>query len=325
MAYRIYQFDGLTITDITKLHEGGSNDIGSGDALTSFAQLPGRGFFDNYGAGDSPQGIRPITRNCVLWGDTEAELITNLKAIRGKIGRRGRLTVQFDDGSLWRQWARLQKVHTPRPQEAKGNFLPCNLTWVSAAQMWYGIVQSGDTWSVGDDSFYLGDGAVSLGMNDYTYALAPGTDTLTATLPNNGNTFVRNMSITLQTDSLCNSLTLHESNRGQTLIWTNPALTGAFTLTIDTGSKSCHVRMDSEGVAIGTIQIRGASILVSTGAVHGLATGDSAEITGTTLYDGVYHDITVINTSLFSASLPSLFPDDAYELLTIGTVYPLVD
>lgn len=321
MAYRIAQFGDLVITDITSLPENGSNDMGSGDALTSFSQLPGGGFFDNYGAADSPQGIRPIVRNCLLWGDTAEELVENLKAIRAKIGTRNVLTIEFDTGERWWQWARLQQVQMPRPQSAKGSFLPCNLKWVTASQQWYGLVQSGDSWAIGDDSFYLGDGAVTLGMNDYSFDLDFPNDDITVTLPNGGNTFVRNMRIAVAGDSNLLYIEIDCAQTGSRLSWSNFSPPDQWTLTIDTGAKSCLLREDSGGKTISTISVLGSKVVLSTSSVHGLSEGDSVEILGTNSFDGIYHDIHVEHSQAFHFSInPELF---LRENETTGTVYPV--
>lgn len=319
--YRIYMFDGLILPEL--IDEGGGNDIGTGDAMTSFTQLPGGGFFDNYGAGDSPQNIRPITRNCVLFGATTDELYANFTALRGKIGKRGRLTVAFDNGQMWWQWARLQKVSTPRNLEARVKVLKCGLTFTSASQQWYGLVESGDTWSVGDESFYLGDGSAALGMNEYSFDIGPGSVGISPTLVHAGNTFARNLQIAMITDQSMSNLTV-SSEQGQTIAWNNPGLTGAFTLLIDTGAKSCYARMDSLVSPIFQVRGVGATVLVQTSAAHGLATGDSVEISGTEAFNGIHHDVTVVNTTIFTYPIVEN-PDIAYAIELTGNVSPLVN
>jgi len=253
---------------------------------------------------------------------SDAERVATLKALRGKIGRRGRLTIEFDTGELWWQWARLRSVQTPRGEEAKA-ILPVTLRWETASQQWYGIVESGDSWVVGDESFYLGDGSASLGMNDYSYEIAAGSTLISPTLAHGGNTFARNMHIQLQTDEAMTSMTI-ESGQGQSISWANPGLSGAFTLTIDTGAKACFARMDNEGVAILQARGQGADVLVQTTSAHGLATGDSVEISGTTAYNGVHHDITVVGAALFTYPIAENIANQ-FALETTGMVYPIVD
>jgi hypothetical protein len=290
-------FDGLILPEY--LPQGGSNDIGSGDALTSFNQLPGGGFFDNYGSRVSPQNIRPITRNCLIWGDTADEMYEKFNAIRGKIGKRGKLSVMFDNGQIWWQWARLQRVHNPRPLEAKGNWLPCTLTFITASQQWYGVIESGSAWEVGDETFYLGDGTAELGMQDHTFDLDWPSGTLQETLTTAGSTYVRNMRIEVALDENVDDVTIQFGATGHKLEWVNPGISGGWTLIIDSGEKSCRVRHDTTTGNISFIRNRGARVYITTVSDHGWATGASVEIAGTEDFDGVYHNIVVTDTTEF--------------------------
>ena len=320
--YRIHMFDGLILPEY--LPSGGSNDIGSGDALTSFNQLPGGGFFDNYGERISPQNIRPITRNCVIWGDTADELYTKFNALRGKIGKRGRLSVRFDNGEIWWQWARLQRVHNPRPIDAKANWLPCGLTFVTAAQQWYGLVETADGWYVGDESFYLGDGSAELGMDGHTFDLDFPTGSLDVALVNEGSTHVRNMRIELQLDENITTVTIVNQTSGSYMQWTNPGIAGGWTLILDTGEKSCRVRHGTTGMALSAIINRGGRVYVHTVDPHGLSTGDSIEIAGTEDFDGEYHNI--ISTGSSTVYYEKL-PESEAQLVEVSTgeVYLLED
>jgi hypothetical protein len=296
--YKIYMFDGLILPEY--LPEGGSNDIGSGDALTSFSQLPGGGFVDNYGQRVSPQNIRPITRECVLWADTADELYEKFNAVRGKIGKRGKLTVMFDNGQMWWQWARLQRVHMPRSMDAKANWLTCGLTFITASQNWYGLVQTAEGWEVGDDTFYLGDGSAALGMQDHVFNVGFPAGGYADFLTTEGSTYVRNMRVEMQLDQNIAALNLQILNMGHRIVWTNPSITGGWTLIMDTGEKSCRVRHDTSAKAIASVSNYGATMYVVTTTAHGRSTGDSVEIAGSTNYSGVYHNIVVVNALVFT-------------------------
>ena len=317
-------FDGLILPEY--LPQGGSNDIGSGDALTSFNQLPGGGFFDNYGSRVSPQNIRPITRNCLIWGDTADEMYEKFNAIRGKIGKRGKLSVMFDNGQIWWQWARLQRVHNPRPLEAKGNWLPCTLTFVTASQQWYGVIELGAGWEVGDETFHLGDGTAELGMEGHAFDLdfpSP-ISTLTTTLTTGGSTFVRNMRIEMQADENLSYVQVWFGATGHLVTWVNPGILGGWTLLLDTGEKSCRVRRDNEGKSLVQLNNYGSQLLAVTTDPHLLTTGDSIELAGTEYSDGVYHNIVVGSTTQFTmAKLPELLAPR--QEIGVGTVYPLED
>ena len=323
MPYRVRQFDGLLTPEFVD-RNAPANDMGTGDALTSFTQLPGGGYFDNYGEADSPQGIRPITRNCLIMGDTAEDRATILKAWRGKIGRRGPLTIEFDTGELWWQFARLKRCATPRREQDKA-VSPILLMWETVDQFWNGISQSGDSWSVGDESFYLGDGTVGVGMNDYLYDLDSVTDTINVTLPNEGNTYVSNLYIELTTDSAMGYFEISNATTGHYMLWVDPGtISGQFSLLLDMGSKSCLVRHDSLGVGISALVGRGPYLQITTDDPHGLIDGDSCEISGTTIYDGVYHDIEKMSDTTLEVTLP----DGVYlggEIADVGNVYPVID
>jgi hypothetical protein len=198
--YRIFAFDGIEIPDYDADH-----NMGTGAALTSFQQLP-NGFFDNYGTADSPQGIRPIVARGRILHDTAAEMRTTLDALRKKIGKRGKLTVQFDDGSLRWQWARLVDVDIPADKQFRlmSDF---TLTWITASQIWYGVVTTSDEWTWGDLAWTFGDGTAEIGESGYSTTLTATGATGTAppsggtsqsfTLSNGGNKTATNISITV--------------------------------------------------------------------------------------------------------------------------------
>lgn len=241
MGYTIFQFDGVTLP--TYQLDGDTQDMGTGEALTSFMQLPSRGFYDNYGSTRSPQGVRPITKTCVLWGATSAALDTALDALRAKIGVRGKLTISMDNGDYRWQWARLVRVSTPRTSEAKGGFLPCELSFISAAQHWYGIIIGVSGWTWGDSTWVFGDGTVEFGEEGTSQTLSATGATFSGTtrtgdgttqvldaddnMTNDGNIDVTNMIITVTAGT--NTITDIQwvnSTSGYTWIYTDDITTG---------------------------------------------------------------------------------------------------
>jgi len=235
----------------------------------------------------------------LIWGDTADAMYEKFNAIRGKIGKRGKLSVMFDSGQIWWQWARLQRVHNPRPLEAKGNWLPCTLTFVTASQQWYGLIESGLAWEVGDESMYLGDGTAELGMQDHSFDLGWPSGSLNTTLITAGSTYVRNMRVEVVGDENIEEITLHFDATGHRIEWENPGISGGWTLMIDTGEKSCRVRHDSEAVNITSVDNYGARVYVATSTPHSLVTGESVEIAGTENFNGTYHNIVVTTTTQF--------------------------
>lgn len=253
MSYFIYAFDGLELSSYAQLND--EQNMGTGQALTSFIQVPGGGFYDNYGSNRSPQGIRPITKNMVLVGDTSAALLTALDAMRAKLGVRGKLTVQYDDGSLRWQWARLTSANTPRTRYAVGNLLPCELTFITASQIWYGVVVTDPQWSWGDLSWTFGDGTVELGESGTSTTMTAtgatgsppaGGTTQDIVLANNGNRDVINLIIhaTAAGGSTFAGITFTNTTNGYVCYYEGTINTTK-TLRIDTGAMT--VRHNNSG------------------------------------------------------------------------------
>ena len=193
MPYSIRQFGTLVLTEYKE--SGQSDNLGTGAALTSWQQLPNGTFFDNYyGVERRPQGIRPLTKEGVLFGETAESIESQIDAIRAYIGVRDRLTVQFRSGVLRWQWAVLKEVNTAA-ELGRALTVPIQLTFETAAQHWYEIVQ-GIGWIVGDLSMHLGDGTGELGQQSYTYVLNSA-GTMTFTLPHAGNIPATNIKATI--------------------------------------------------------------------------------------------------------------------------------
>ncbi len=237
MAYVIYQFDGLVVP--TAIQGGDEQNMGTGEALSSFQQLPGGGFYDNYGTAKSPQGIRPITKSGIIHATTAALLVAELDALRVKLGVRGKLTIRMDDGSLRWQWARLTTANLPRPAEAAGLWLPFDLQWVTAAQVWYGIVASPSEWVWGDGSWIWGDGTVEFGANGTEETLtATGATTQALTLNNGGNINATNVQVTVTAGTATiTAITWANATSGYSWTWTGTVAVGE-ALVIDSGSMS---------------------------------------------------------------------------------------
>lgn len=204
MSYRISAFDALELPHLRTLEQ--EHDMGTGAALTSFQQLPNGTFYDNYGSAKSPQGIRPLILQGWLVEETEAALRTALDALRKKLGVRGKLTVHFEDDRLRWQWARLVDVETPS-RTAHLRSCPVELTFQTAAQHWYEIVNSPAEWTVGDGTWVLGDGTAELGENGTQVTLtatgatgtAPpaGGTTQAVAITHNGNIDATNLVFTI--------------------------------------------------------------------------------------------------------------------------------
>lgn len=203
---KIRQFGEMLIPQKKEFGASQEDNLGTGRALTSWQQLPDGTFFDNYyGVERRPQGVRPVTKEGVLYAETAAEIEVAIDEMRAYIGVMDKLTVQMRSGDLRWQWAVLKEVDTPAPS-GRPTAVPLQLTWETAAQYWFGLVNSGDGWSVGDDTFSLGDGTAELGQNSYTYTLTVdgGATAQVIELTHNGNIPATNLvvRVTAGTDDI---------------------------------------------------------------------------------------------------------------------------
>lgn len=249
MAYRIYNFDGLSLSEYHQ--DGDTQNMGTGDALTKFQQLPNGTFYDFYGSNKSPQGIRPIQKRCVLFADTSALLKTAMDNVRAKLGVRGKLTIQYDDDTLRWQWARLKTADMEEEWNAGVTINPCYMEWVTAAQHWYEIINSPVEWTVGDSTWVLGDGTAELGENGTSTTLtatgatgtAPpaGGTTQSIALQHGGNIPATNMvwTVTAGTTTIT-AIKISNGATGESFYF-NHAITAGEVLVIDCGAMNVTV------------------------------------------------------------------------------------
>lgn len=314
MAYVVKLFDGLEVPEY--ITRGDSQDMGTGSALTNFLPLPGGGFYDNYKSRKSPQGIRPVSKSGVLWGTT-AELIEQLDAWRGKIGVRGRLVIEMDDGTLRWQWARLQDVSAPRPSNAKGGWLPFTLTWITVAQDWRGIVFLDDGWTWGDETWTFGDGSAEFGTSAQSFnVVSSGT---IVTLEHGGNIDATRLSIRFEMTGSWEDLTIINRTTGQTIALLRDAPNSTSWVEVDTGRRSIYFSTDAVDITSASRSQNTLTVLAS----HGAATGEGVRLFGTVEYDGDYYPATVLDSATLTVPLPPRHP--GYGTVTDGTLRRLVD
>jgi hypothetical protein len=300
MAYRIFAFDGIQLPEYVQ--DGNADNMGTGAALTSFQQIS-NGFFDNYGSRRSPQGIRPITKTCVLYGVTQAALKANLDALRGKLGVRGKLSVLFDDGSMRWQWARLQSINAPRTLEAKNKWLPIDLTWITASQIWYGVVVTPAEWTWGDLTWTFGDGTAEMGESGTSATFtATGGGGQIITVNHGGNVTATNVAVSLTAGT--NSITGYRytnQTTGDTFIMGGLTIASGETLTVNGGDRSVWVF----GVASNITAITntgGTSATIT--ATHSLAPGNYVRVSGAGVYSGIHRVLTTTSTTSFTIASP---------------------
>lgn len=138
MAYALTEFDGLTLPAYKEANQ--SDELGTGVALTSYAQTPGGQFYDNYGSGVAPMGQDPIVKESRLIETSSANLRIALDALRSKKGRRGVLKATFHDATVRWIYARLVDIHHPalrgniRTADVRMIFVPEGGIWYHATQ-----------------------------------------------------------------------------------------------------------------------------------------------------------------------------------------------
>lgn len=318
MSYVLKLFDGLLIPE--EIQRGDSQDLGTGSALTSFLPLPGGGYYDNYQDRKSPQGIRPLSKLGLFWG-THSELRELLDDWRAKIGVRGRLTIEYDDGSLRWQWARLQDVSTPRPSNAKGGWLPFTFTWITAAQNWRGVVYGEEDWTWGDESWVFGDGSAEMGVGAQTFTLADADERITVT--HNGNIDAPNVKLRFDMVGTWQDLTVVNETTGQQIIINRAASDVSTWVEIDAAGRKMWLGQNApQPIVTATRQQNNINVLV-TGAL-GFATGevDTIRLEDAGVYTGTYYPTTESAGLLLAAMSPR---NPAYGSLAIGTAQRLID
>jgi hypothetical protein len=316
MSYTVVMFDGLAISPY--LQRGDSQDIGTGASLSSFLPLPGGGYYDNYQSKRSPQGIRPINKSGVFWG-TDAELRAELQAWRAKLGQRGRLTVEWDDGTLMWQWARLQDVSAPRGSNVKGGWQPFSLTWITAAQNWRGVVHDSEGWTWGDGSWSFGDGSAEMGVGGETFTLTALQETVTVT--HNGSIDAANVKLVFDIAGTWQDLTIINETTGQQIVVDRASTVARPLFEIDAGARSVY--LGGPAATISAAYRAGNTVFIVTAAPHGVTSGQSVRIAGTGLYDGDYFLPSVGSTTQLSVSLSPMHA--GWGTVMTGTVRWLAD
>jgi hypothetical protein len=243
MAYVVAAFDGIQLPTYNPVH-----NMGTGAAVTAFQQLPDGTYYDHFTTSISPQGIRPIRVKGMIYDTTAAAMKTAIDNLRKKLGTRGKLTIQFDDGSMRWQWARLVDVDIPSEYLRGRLNVDFELTFITASQIWYGVVTTSEEWSWGDLSWTFGDGTAELGESGVsttltaTGATISGLDVTVAgtqqviSLTNNGNKPATNLVISI-TGGTSTIHAVNWANPGSNLDWSFEAdVTTSTILKVDCGA-----------------------------------------------------------------------------------------
>lgn len=285
--------------------------------MTAFLSLPGGGFYDNFGTRKSQQSIQTIRKGGVLLGDA-ASLHTQLQAWRAKVGKRGRLTATWDDGSLRWKWARLQDVSAPRATEAKGGWLPFDLTWVAASGGWRGPLLGSAPWVWGDGTWVFGDGTAAFGSSGAYSWVWPSLNSAISTIYN-GDIQTDYMVLRLLMTGSWTDVTIINQMTGQQIIVDRSSSGTEPWVEINTGARTIYAAGTAKTIS-SALRSRNV-VTVTTSSAHGLVTGDSVRISGTGRYDGDYYPAVETSTTVFDVPLPADNP--AYGTVTTGTAEEL--
>ncbi len=186
MSYILKQFDGVNLP----LYDP-DTPTGSGPAKRGAVRLGGGGHYDVYGSARAPLDLPYDLRYKATYVESSlAALETALSALRGRNRRRGRLIRELANGDTHWCVARLVELDAPRPGGIT-NKQQCSLTF-EVGSAWYGALH-GDSWYIGQDGVYLGDGHVLGSAETYTLNGSPKVITLT----NGGDGDVTAVSLTL--------------------------------------------------------------------------------------------------------------------------------
>jgi hypothetical protein len=317
IAYRLYAFDGIQLSEY--LQSGDEQNMGTGAALSAYLQIPG-GWFNHYSGRRAPQGIRPITKRCLLVGVDNDDILDKLVEVRAKIGIEGKLTIQHDNGDLWWQWATLKNLDTAQTFDFQGApVLPCDFTFESASQLWYKTVVSPTEWTWGDLSWTFGDGTAAIGESGTSAALTAGTGaTQIFTTSNGGGITAVNVAVTVTagTDAIT-AYTYTNHTTGDTHRMGSLTLAAGESLTVNGGDRSVWQFGVPMNIASLTNTFAVTASISTSPTTHGLTTGNYVRIRGTGNYDGI-HKVTVTSTTTFT--IPSKIARASGLALSVGTV-----
>lgn len=276
---------------------GHVQNMGTGNALSSYLPLPGGGWYNNYRGRKAPQGIRPITKQGRLHG-TAAAMEAYLDSWRALLGEEKKLTIRYYTGRLRWQWATLLNVDAPTKSEMKGGWADYTLSWISAAQNWRGVVFPETSWTWGDGTWLWGDGTAEMGVDRQSFSLTSSSQAVTVV--HDGSIDAPNVTLRLNISGTWQDVTIVNETTGQQIVINRASSDTIPQLEIDAGTGSIY--------AMGTPKYAAVSrsintVNVTTSAVHGLATDDTVRIEDSNEYNGDYYPATVGSTVAFSVPI----------------------
>lgn len=292
--------------------------MGTGRALSSFLQLPGGGWYNNYRGKKAPQGIRPVTKSGILYG-TAAQIQAQIDAWRALIGEFKKLTIRSFTGRLLWQWAELTDVSTPTRSEMKGGWAPYTLTWITAAQNWRRVVYDTYDWTWDDGSWLWGDGTAEFDTGAQIFELEDANETVTVT--HDGTIDAPNVTLRFDITAAWQDVTITNQTTGQEIEIIRDEYNLLPLLEIDAGARSMYAATAPKNISsIYRAQNRLNTLVMSP---HGLVDDDTVRIEGTDIYDGDYYPVNAVGDLNV---LVNVEPDlRAHGVITTGTVRKLTD
>lgn len=224
MSYWLSEFDGLTLPT-----QEPEIEVGTGGVQSVLLSLPAGGVFDPLGGSQAMREGEPVRGRFLLSASSASGLKTAFEALRAKIGVRGALYREWDDGTLEWTYARLEEIRA-RQQTGQITNIPVDLRFIKQALAWYGATEQDVTYA--DLSAASGDADLpTTGAEQDGYPLA-------FTLTNEGNYDQRAVMFTLTAGGgNITAVTLANSTSGHTLTWSGTLVAGK-SLVIDCGALS---------------------------------------------------------------------------------------
>lgn len=298
MPFKIDTFDGDDLPQW--LERSDTQSMGPASAAADFVQLPGGGFYDNYGDFDSPRLLSNITKQTVIYTTAgDGDVRTQVEAWRAKVGKRGVLEALWHDSQVRWLYARLISFTHVRPFNARLTHLPCEFVFAPATGVWYGETQ----------------------VDDLT-TFASTMDT-TISISHAGNVNVSDPILRYKADD-SHAITLTVENKMTSQKVSVPVLLLGVDeeIVIDVGERT--VRIYRTPVDIDSIGRSGTTLTIDTAAVHGLSAGDEIIVEGTN-YDGWYTVATVTDTDTITVEIDPLVKQPNGPQTTTGTLFKADD
>jgi hypothetical protein len=137
-VYWLKSFDGQAIDALAL---AGGHDLGGGPTESSLVRLPGYRAFDVLGADQAVAVGRTVTADVEIVESTAAAARATLDAWLAKVGRRGLLVRQADDGTQHSIYARLIEAQAKRGV-GHVTWLPLSLTFELLEHPWRGTARN---------------------------------------------------------------------------------------------------------------------------------------------------------------------------------------